>query len=210
MLGFLPDDLVAATFNELAGEPVLSQPCRPMECKLALEKGQQLIEPDVLLGGGGRLLMVELKIKPDTRPSAKYDANQLLNYLSLARICLDNPGEFVPTEFAHLVLVASRSKSWIAKGNDWVADLGGKDNARMTLDPDACFRAANAQKEQKYVRDAAALADILTRVPVYYRTWPELADSFERALNTQPNRTAWAHTLADLRKLAETASKGTS
>ncbi|MBI2374324.1 MAG: hypothetical protein HYV07_10055 [Deltaproteobacteria bacterium] len=211
ILGVLPDDLIAATFNGLAGEQVLSQPCRPMEREFVLEPGEkmeQLVEPDILVGGPDQLLMIELKIKPDDRASAKYDANQLLNYLSLARICIDNPGEGVPTKFSHLIFVGSRSATWITKGDDWVRNLGGAVDVRMSVDIDACFKTANTQKTQKYIRDASALAEMLQRVPVYYRAWPELPESFDRALETQTNRAAWSHTLADVRGLAETASKG--
>ena len=155
------------------------------------------------------LLMGEIKTKAAPGNSdTTYDANQLCNYLSLVVKSRQEPGEGLPAQFSHVLLLPSIDYRWLARGQVWVPHLQLGADKRMKIDPDACFALARQDKAQRYVTSAAILADLLGEVPVYCRTFDELADALRDAAAGYPLREHWERLARELKGLAEVASAG--
>lgn len=207
VLSALPYDLLAKFFRRLTSDSVLPAPARFVHRQLGSK--EQLIEPDFLVMADRHLLMGEIKIKASRRTSdTKYDANQLCNYLSLVIKSRHGMTEGLPKQFSHLLLLPSIDHRWLVRGKDWVPDLQAGPDRRMEIDPDACFALAAADKKQRYVRSAAMLAGLLEEIPVYCRTYAELAHALRDAASGYPLGEHWDRLARELEEVARVASAG--
>lgn len=207
VLSALPHDLLGRCLRSLTSDEVLPAPARLVERHLGTK--EQLIEPDFLVMADRHLLMGELKIKASSETSdTKYDANQLCNYLSLAvKSRQENTAE-LPQYFSHLVLLPTIEHRWFVRGREWVLELQTGPNRRMRIDPEACFTLAHGDKKQRYVTNGAHLASLLNDIPVFCRTYRDLADALYNASIGYPLEEHWRYLSGDLRDLAKIAFAG--
>lgn len=208
ILAALPHPLLSAAFRCLTFEGALPDEGRLVERELPT--GEQLVEPDFLILGGRQLLMGELKVKADSSPKdTKYSANQLHNYLSLAVKCLSEGGSGLPNRFSHIILLPSVDLRWFDRGRFWITDLQYGPDRRMQLDIKMTHELAQKSKPQKYVKDALRLGRLLDDIPVFCRSYFDLADALKRVITGYPLELHWRRIHGELWELAEFASSGT-
>jgi hypothetical protein len=174
ILGALSDELVPLMLRRLTSESVLPQRAGLVDRHLGT--GEQLIEPDFLIMGERQLLMGELKTKADRRSrDTKYDANQLCNYLSLAVKCLDEGREDLPNRFSHLIILPSVELRWFTRGQQWITSLQAGADRHMEFDIETTHMLAQRRKTQRYVTHANRLGELLASIPVYCRSYFDIA-----------------------------------
>jgi hypothetical protein len=207
ILSALPHDLLAKCFGELLTEKVFPGPARLVERDLGTK--EQLIEPDILIMANRHLLMVELKVKGvSSKADTKYDANQLCNYFSLAVKCEKENDGSLPNNYSHLILVPSIDYRWFIKGEKWITELQTGADKHIAIDPQKCFEIANKDKRQKYITNVDELNELLKRVPIYCRTFNDLAEAFGKAAYGYPLGEHWLRIQKELEELASVASAG--
>jgi hypothetical protein len=207
VLAAFPAHLLAEGLRRLTGHELIPTPARLVDRHLG--SGEQLIEPDFLVMADHHLLMGEMKIKAAGEISdTKYDPNQLCNYLSLAIKCRTEQSEGLPRQFSHLVLLPSIDHRWFVRGQEWVLELQTGPDRQMKIDAAACFALAENKKKQRYVTSAAALSSLLADIPVYCRTFKELAQAFGEAASGYPLEGHWIRLSGELEALASLAEAG--
>lgn len=208
VLAALPADLLALGFNDLIGDKILPREIDIVDLKIDGVKGEDkdFVEPDLLLLGSNHLLMVEIKTRGSEKSSRNYNARQLLNYMRLVCECKRINGGNLPKEFSHLILLPSGDPKWIDDYSEWIHALGYEKGRRLEFDPYACIKLGRKNSSFDYNR----LKTLLDQVPIYCRSWENLADSFHSALNRfndQRNLAHWRKVIAEIRMLADMAEK---
>ena len=207
ILSALPYDLLAAFFGRLTSDDLFSAPARFVERHLGTH--EQLIEPDFLVMADGHLLMGEIKINASRGKSiTRYDANQLFNYLSLVVKSRQGAAENLPNRFSHMLVLPTIDHRWLFRGREWAPHLQVGPDKRMKIDADACFALAEEDKKQRYITSAAALAALLDEIPVYCRTYDDLAHALCVASSGYPLKEHWDRLARELKELAGVASAG--
>ena len=207
ILSALPYDLLAKCLRILMSQVDLPAQARLVERHMG--SGEQLIEPDFLVMAEQHLIMGELKVKGASKTSdTRYDANQLHNYLSLVVKCRAVQNESLPNKFTHLILLPSVEHRWFVRGDEWVTELQTSTDRRMKINPATCFAIANKDKKQRYVKSATTLSALLDEVPVYCRTFGDLAEAFGKAVSGYPLEEHWLRMQKELEELAVLASAG--
>ncbi|MFC1481605.1 hypothetical protein ACFL6E_05110 [Candidatus Neomarinimicrobiota bacterium] len=201
VLAALPHEMLATGFKKVTrgvGMP-------PNLEIVDLDIREDFLEPDLLLLGEGYLLMVEIKTRGNSSSVRKYPPNQLLNYLQLVVKCLDSEDTSLPQQFAHLIIVPSDNPKWLEQSKEWIIDTCDK-NGRMQIDSSACIKLS---KKKKYY-DYDVLNTLANKIPVYYRSWQQLAEGFEQTLKEfedEMNRQHWSRIVKEIRKISNTAGK---
>jgi hypothetical protein len=207
ILSCLPHELLSAIFRRLTAQSVL-----PVKAGLVdrhLSTTEQLIEPDLLIMGGRKLLMGELKVKTDQDlADTKYSANQLFNYLGLAVKSLSHQSGDLPNSLAHIILLPSVELRWFIQGKKWISQLQTGLDRHMEFDVAQTYHTAQKQKKQKYVHNEGALEDLLKNIPVYCRTYDDLASAMEQEIVNFPLVDHWQRIQKELVDLCRYASSG--
>jgi len=203
----IPEVLLAIAFRKLTDGKEYPRVYRVVQANIRddTDKKQDFVEPDLLLLGEKQLLMVEVKTKGGTSSSRKYPPTQLLNYLRLVAACQDSPGDGIPTQFLHLILVPTTELIWLEKNKVWINNYS-HDNGLLSVDPKACLGFARGFIKKNPERFHQLIID----TPVYYHSWTQLADSYESALrdfNDDHNRTHWINIGKELAELALKSAK---
>jgi hypothetical protein len=207
ILAALPHPLLSAAFRSLTFQGALPEEGKLVERELPT--GEQLIEPDFLILGGRQLLMGELKVKADSRTGdTKYDANQLYNYLSLAVKCLSEDRNDMPNRFSHIILVPSVEPRWFVRGQLWITDLQAGPDRHMQFNIETTHQLAQKSKSQQYITDVLRLGEVITDIPVYCRSYFDLADALERVICGYPLESHWRRIYGELWDLAQLATAG--
>ena len=208
VLAAYPFELLSLGFKELIGNNDLPNSLRIVDLVLKKEDGNYafyFVEPDILLLGDNHLLMVELKTRGSTRSSRNYPANQLLNYFRLIIECQNSQNNELPSEFSNLIIVPSTEARWIEKYTEWVITTRD-DYGKFVVNPDHCIKAGKGNSSLDWER----MKDLLSKFPVYYRSWEELEKSFKVAISRfkdKRNYHHWERLCEELKMLSSTAGK---
>lgn len=207
VLGALPDGMLASGFGRAMGIEDLPRNLAIVDLVVEAGAGEDadFVEPDLLLLGDRHLLMVEVKTRGGAASSRKYPPGQLLNYLQLAARCLDQRDDVSPDRFSHLILVPSVDPQWIESHGQWVADTCDE-RGRVRLDPSACV--SLTRPKQSY--DYGQLMKLVDDIPIYYRSWEQLAGAFAWAAEhagDEQNRRHWSTVVGEIEELAQRAGK---
>jgi len=111
-----------------------------------------------------------------------------------------------PTSFSHLILVPSTDRKWIEKHKDWVLNTNAEPDGRLTVDLDSCIRLS--KKNSSF--DFKKLRREFMEVPIYYRSWQQLHESFEKAMKKYDdfkNEKHWQNIVAEIGVLSRTAGR---
>jgi hypothetical protein len=206
ILAALPAKLLANVFNNLIGQKGAISPCEVVRLKMEKEKDGEdtdFVEPDLLLKGDDSLCMVEIKTRGGKTSSRSYPRNQLLNYMRLVDECRSSQDKLLPSKFSHLILVPNQDMAWLEKHEKWVKEIQGH---RFHVQPEKCVEVGNAYVKEHSTR----IKQILVDTPIYYCSWQNVAESFDKAvleLNDVPNQAHWKRVGDELRTLAARASK---
>ena len=207
ILAALPHPLLSGLFQCLTFKGVLPEEANLVERKLPT--GEQLIEPDFLILGGRHLLMSELKVKADSSGrDTRYDANQLHNYFSLAVKCLSQGGNDLPNRFSHIILVPSVDLRWFVRGQQWITDLQVGADRHMQFNIEMTHHLAQEAKRQHYITDSARLGELIKTVPVFCRSYSDLADALDSVVTGYPLEAHWRRLHGELCELGKLASAG--
>ncbi len=206
VLAALPADLLALGFNDVIGDEVLPGEIDIVDLKIEGIKGEDrdFVEPDLLLLGSNHLLMEDIKTRGGEKSSRNYTPRQLLNYMRLVIECKRIDDGNLPKEVSHLILLPSADPKYIDHCSEWIHDLGCQKRKLLELDPHACIKLGRKTSSFDYNQ----LNTLLDQVPIYCRSWGNLADSFRFALtrfNDQRNQAHWRKVVAEIRMLADKA-----
>jgi hypothetical protein len=208
VLAAFPNDLLSLGFRELTKEDNLPKTIKIVDLVLKKEDGKDafvFVEPDILLLGEDHLLMIEIKTRGWSKSSRKYPPSQLLNYFRLIAECQDSPDYNLPKNFSHLILVPSIDKKWLEKNSEWVVTTRD-DHGRLIVDPEKCIIAGSGKTLYNHER----VKNLLSEIPIYYRSWEELELSFKTAIsryNDERNYNHWQRLCEELFFLSNTAGK---
>jgi hypothetical protein len=206
VLAAMPGELVALGFQSLTGGKDLDGAYRIVELKMQGPEGEwvDFLEPDLMLLGERHLLMVEVKTAGSSS-SHKYPPNQLLNYLHLIAKCREADEPHLPDRFAHLILVPSTEPKWLVNHAEWVLDTCDE-HGRLRIDPDACIRLSKVKSDYDY----ETLGRLAQEIPIYYRSWRQLYETFDLAIpqfGDKRNLEHWQRIGSEVRELARRAGK---
>jgi hypothetical protein len=208
VLAAYPFELLSLGFKGLIGDNDFPNSLRIVDLVFQKEDGNDafcFVEPDILLLGDNHLLMVELKTRGSSRSSRNYPASQLLNYFRLIIECQDSQDNKLPTEFSHLIIVPSTDAKWIERYTEWV--ITTRDNSgKFIVQPDGCIKAGRGNSSLNFER----MKDLLLKLPIYYRSWEELEESFKVAISQfkdERNHHHWERLCEELTVLSSTAGK---
>ena len=207
VLAALPDELIGLTFRKATGNDALSSRPKIVDLVIPKEKGEDnnFVEPDLLLLGDNHLLMVEVKTRGGKGSSRSYPASQLLNYLHLVAKCQDSDNTSLPNQFSHLILVPTEDLKWLEQHSEWVV-RSPNDPRRLVVDPDACMRLG----KPKASFDCERLKGLAREVPIYYRSWQQLYEAFNLAIDQfgdERNLEHWQRIGSEIKELAMRASR---
>jgi hypothetical protein len=207
LLAALPDDFLAVGFKNLTGDADLPNQLHIVDLVIDGEKGEDIdfVEPDLLLLGDGHLLMVEVKTRGGASSSRSYPPHQLLNYLQLVLECQNSSDHSAPRSFTHLILVPSNEPRWLEGYSQWVLETSDEEG-RLRVNSGALTRCAKKKSSYDY-EDLGALA---AQVPIYYRSWPQLRDSFRTAANQfrdTRNYAHWTKIMDEIEEISKVASR---
>lgn len=207
VLAALPDELLAVGFGNLMAGEDLPQSVRIVDLEMQGEHGEHVdfVEPDLLLLGGHHLLMVEIKTRGSSRSSRDYPPHQLLNYLHLVATCRDFGDYSAPSHFAHVILVPSAEPRWLEKYSEWVLETNDE-RGQLKVDSDACINLSKRKDSYDY----DVLADLASEIPIYYRSWQQLYEAFDAAIqqfDDPRNDQHWHKILGEIKALARKASR---
>jgi hypothetical protein len=207
ILSSLPHELLSAIFCRITSQASL--PAKAWLVDRHLSTTEQLIEPDFLILGSRQLLMGELKVKTDAvTADTKYSANQLFNYLSLAVKSLSPRRDDLPTSFTHLILLPRVEFRWFIEGEKWIEQLQAGNDRHMELDVAQTYRIAQKYKKQKYIINERTLKDYLKKIPVYCRSYDDLASAMEQEIIEYPLADHWQRIHQELVELSKYAGSG--
>jgi hypothetical protein len=217
-LAAFPDSLLDKAFARLMPKTPAPTALRPV--KLEIDKKDRdrrevkrgdynFVEPDALLLGGDCLLMIEAKTKGHAKASRRYPPRQLLNYLRLAEECqharTHGAGPELPTRFAHLILVPTPGDEWLTDGASWVEPIAEGFSGRLVVKRKALLR-LGGQVPQGLRRNLDRLLD---EVPVFYRSWHDLHQALESAIDKlDPHEAHWRRICGGVKELAKRAVSG--
>jgi hypothetical protein len=163
ILAALPKKMLSDVFRKLTAQTALPEKAELLDMHLGT--GEQLIEPDFLLGGDRQLIMGELKVNArQGNNETKYPAYQLFNYLSLATKCLSSRHENLPDRFAHMIILPRVDLKWFDEGSKWITDLEAGSDHHMEFDIEATYSLAEGRRKQRYVTDKNKLRILLSSV----------------------------------------------
>jgi hypothetical protein len=207
VLAALPEGLLGMGFRKATGSEALSLRPKIVDLVIPKEEGEDanFIEPDLLLLGDNHLLMIEVKTRGGEGSSRSYPAHQLLNYLQLVAKCQDSDGASLPNQFSHLILVPSEDLKWLEKHSEWVVK-SSNDPRRLVVDTDACMRLG----KPKASFDCERLKGLAREVPIYYRSWQQLYEAFNLAIDQfgdERNLEHWQRIGSEIKELAMRASR---
>jgi len=209
VIASLPVKLIAMGFYELTNLADLPDSLRIVDLLINNDDGsttQAFVEPDMLLLGNGHLMMVEIKTRGGAKSSRKYSPRQLLNYLRLVVECKNSNNKSLPSTFSHLILVPSEDPKWIENHSKWVLDTNSKPDGRLKIDLDSCIRLGKKNSSFNYARIHPALK----QVPIYYCSWNQFYESFERAAkkyNDTKNEKHWRNIISEIGELSKIAGR---
>jgi hypothetical protein len=158
------------------------------------------VEPDLLLKGDHYLLMVEVKSRGDSPRGYSYPPSQLLNYMRLVAECQDSGDTDLPRWFSHLIVAPSSGPVFFTNYNEWILDLADNEG-RLRVDPKATVRLAGRVLKKSYQRTEL----LLTTIPIYYRSWHQLAAAYGGMVNDDCHdeyRVHWENIGKELEELA--------
>jgi len=208
VLAALPEELLALGFKRVIGNDSLPPRLKIVDHVVTPgEQGEDLnfVEPDLLLLGDRHLLMIEAKTRGGEISSRDYPPQQLLNYLHLVAKCRESNIASPPNVFTHLILVPSTDSRWLKKHSEWVTETC--DGAgRLRVDPDACVRLSSKHASYNYER----LKDLARETPIYYRSWQQLSEAFEWAIEQFAdgrNQEHWQKIGSEIKELATRAGQ---
>jgi hypothetical protein len=207
VLAAFPSELLANGFKELIhNDAIIPSKLRVVDLSIKKEDGNDafvFVEPDILLKGENHLLMVELKTRGSSTSARKYPPSQLLNYFRLIAECQDSNDGGLPTSFSHLILVPSTELKWLEMHTGWVKDICDSQK-RFRVDPDGCIKVGGGKSSYNHER----VKELLDEVPIFYRSWEQLADAFRAAIQKFDDARNYQHwmklgdELTDLAKIA--------
>ena len=199
------------TFANLTGEKNSVTLYRVVDLDLRVEgetrEDTDFVEPDLLLLGDSHLLMAEIKTKAaNVTRSRLYPLNQLLNYMKLVAECQLSDDPKLPDRFTHLILVPTNHLQWLIDHDQWVENSRSSGDGRLLLKCSGCWRFVK-ELPRKY---RETIPSLLVQVPIYYRAWSDLTDSFYNAIrqfNDERNEEHWQKIAKELRALSDMAAK---
>jgi hypothetical protein len=202
LLAALPDTLLADMFGRLTARTTT-----PSRLRLVTLKNAGFVEPDALLLGDNRLLMIEVKTRGLDARGHRYAPQQLLNYARLAIECRTAADPQLPHDFAHLIVVPSRAPMWLEKHSQWVTAFDDLPDGRLAINAEA---AVSLGRDKTQARWGPKLVETLKQLPIYYRSWADLARASSDAigsLKADPYREHWQSMGRQLQTIAERAGK---
>jgi hypothetical protein len=203
ILSAIPGSMLSEFFCRLTGDSVLSSPAKFVERQLG--SGEQLIEPDFLVMAGSNLMMGEMKVfSKEKTIQTKYDANQLFNYFSLVVKCKMEKTYSMPQNFSHLILLPTIDYRWFIRGKEWIIDLQSGNDKRLVVNAEQCFNNAEKKKKQNYIKSYQDLEMILSKTPIYVRSYKDLLNSFAQSIDSYPLRDHWFRFYEEIKTLVET------
>lgn len=148
--------------------------------------------------------MIEVKTRVGAKNSRSYPVGQLMNYIRLAVECRKLKNTDLPSAFSHLILVPNAEPKWLMDNERWVETVRDPSDGRMIVDPDACMDLGFKGPEV----NRNATRALLSCVPIYYRSWTELSDSFRKGLSLfgdERNAEHWRRVGSEIQELSERA-----
>ena len=208
VLAAYPFELLSLGFKKLTDQENFPNSMRIVDLFLKKEDGREafsFVEPDMLLIGENHLFMVEIKTRGGIKSGRNYPPSQLLNYFRLIAECQDSNDDTLPKFFSHLIIVPSLEIKWIEKHADWI--INTRDHSgKLVVDPEGCIKAGSGKSSYNHER----VKHLLSEIPIYYRSWEELADSFKEAameFNDERNQKHWLRLSEELSVLSNIAGK---
>jgi len=207
VLSALPNDFLALGFMNLARTANLPDRLEIVDLHMEGKRGEDtdFVEPDLLLLGDSHLLMVEVKTRGGVDSSRTYPPHQLLNYLRLVLECKNSPDASLPRHFTHLILMPSTDPKWLENHSEWVlqsCDGEGK----LNMNPSALINSAKKKPGYNYEQ----LKVLAGQVPIYYRSWNQLHESFRIAaeqFGDERNHTHWEKIVQEIGEISQIAGK---
>lgn len=207
VLGALPGELLSLGFKHLTGDPNIPKSFQIVDLIMKSDQGEDtdFVEPDLLLLGGTHLLMVEVKTRGGADSSRSYPRHQLLNYLRLVSECRNSFDISLPREFTHLILMPSTDPKWLENHSEWVLQICDGEG-KLKVNPSALLN--SPKKKPGY--DYQQLKLLATQVPIYYRSWDQLHEAFQRAVEQfgdKRNDAHWDKIVREIGALSQKAGK---
>jgi hypothetical protein len=207
VLSALPNDFLALGFMSLARTANLPDLLEIVDLHMEGKRGEDtdFVEPDLLLLGDSHLLMVEVKTRGGVDSSRTYPPHQLLNYLRLVLECKNSSDASLPRHFTHLILMPSTDLKWLENHSEWVlqsCDGEGK----LKVNPSALISSAKKKSGYNYKQ----LKVLAGQVPIYYRSWNQLHESFRIAaeqFGDERNHTHWEKIVQEIGEISQIAGK---
>jgi hypothetical protein len=207
VLSALPNDFLALGFMNLARTMDLPDHLEIVDLHIEGKRGEDIdfVEPDLLLLGDRHLLMVEVKTRGGADSSRTYPPHQLLNYLRLVLECKNSSDASLPRDFTHFMLVPSTDPKWLENHSEWVLEICHEDG-QLKLSPSALIKSAKKKPGYNYEQ----LKILAGQVPIYYRSWNQLHESFRKAaeeFGDYRNHTHWEKIVQEIGELTQIAGK---
>lgn len=207
VLAALPRRLISSGFKKTLESKQLPNSLRIVDLEIYGDKGEDtdFVEPDLLLLGNKHLLMVEIKTRGNVSSSRKYPPRQLLNYSRLAYECQKSNDDSLPDKFSHLILVPSDDPKWLEDNSKWVIDSHSNDG-KLKVNLNACIKYGRHNSTRNY----KSLKPIIENMPIYYRSWDHLSNSFTLAIEEYPdnkNKEHWQKIGQEIRELSDRAGR---
>ena len=207
VLSALPDDFLALGFTNLTRTATLPDRLEIVDLHIEGEKGEDtdFVEPDLLLLGDNHLLMVEVKTRGGEDSSRTYPPHQLLNYLRLVLECKNSFDALLPKHFTHLILMPSTDPKWLENHSKWVLEISD-DEGKLKVNPSALINSAKKKPGYNYEQ----LKVLTAQVPIYYRSWNQLHESFRIAaeqFGDERNHKHWEKIVQEIGEISQIAGK---
>jgi len=206
ILASLPQKMLSDIFRKMTDPSLLSEEAQLVDMRLGT--GEQLIEPDFLVQGDQQLMMGEIKVNARKGFGAKYDAKQLVNYLSLVQKLKASRQAGLFEKYSHIIILPEDDFEWFVKGSEWIKSFASGTDERMEFNVKNTYALAKGSKKQHYVKDEKQLGQLLSEVPVYCRTYKKLHYTYEDIIRDYPLKEHWQRIGDELGKLCTNSTYG--
>jgi len=153
-------------------------------------------------------MMGEIKVNARKGFGAKYDAKQLVNYLSLVQKLKASRQAGLFEKYSHIIILPEDDFEWFVKGSEWIKSFASGTDERMEFNVKNTYALAKGSKKQHYVKDEKQLGQLLSEVPVYCRTYKKLHYTYEDIIRDYPLKEHWQRIGDELGKLCTNSTYG--
>jgi len=202
LLAAFPGEILSKAMSNLYSWRYMPQSLEVVNVEI---EGFSFVEPDLLLMGDDCLIMVELKTRGSSKSTRSYPMTQLTNYLKLAKECITSKDKKIPSHFSHIILMPTNDIKWLIKGEEWVEELNNE-AGQMVVNKDRLLEVAR----DKHKKDYKEIVDAIKEVPIYFRSWENFADSFDKTIKENKDNiyyNHWFDMLEELKVLSKRSAK---